>query len=268
MESIMRGLNRIFHGNKRQMLTAAAAVFIVYVLLLSGIFSYFHSEDAVNNRMTAQKGSVTIHEPNWEQTGQYMAANSEPGMNIPKDPVGWNDGSVDVYIRLVMTVETIDQETYVNNCSLPDTADTANGEIGKKTVEERLTAIVERIKYMDGGNAVQFLTLDSSRRIAACANGSFEYEADNKSSESNKLTYYFYYTAGDKDSENSSLMRRVSPNRGTDELFQRVDIPKFKKDYLGVFDFDFSITLTAEAIPVGNNDVMTVSEAITEFADN
>ena len=268
MERIMQGLNRIFHGNKRQMLTAAAAAFIVYVLLLSGIFSYFHGSDVVANRLTAPQGSVAVNEPQWDSKGQYKAKAAEPGMQIEKDPSGWNNGSVDVYIRLKMTVETVNQKDYKDNCTLPDAeqVDTAAGEIGKKTEVERLTAIVNAIQYIDDSDsATQFLTLNSSQAIAACANGNFYPALENKSTESNKLTYYFYYTAGDKDSSNAPLMRRVAPNHSTDELFQRVDIPKFKKDYLGVFDFDFSITMTAEAIPVGNDDILTVSDAIGKF---
>ena len=88
--------------NKRQKLTILAVGFIVYVLALSGIFSYFHGSDAVTNRISAAQGSVTIQEPNWDSTGQYKAQVSEPGMKIEKDPSGYNNGQVNLYIWLKM----------------------------------------------------------------------------------------------------------------------------------------------------------------------
>ena len=51
MEQAWKRIGSIFRGNRRQMLTAAAAVFIVYVLLLAGIFSYFHSADLRKKRL-------------------------------------------------------------------------------------------------------------------------------------------------------------------------------------------------------------------------
>ena len=102
MGALIRGF---LAKNKRQKLTILAVGFIVYVLALSGIFSYFHGSDAVTNRISAAQGSVTIQEPNWDSTGQYKARASEPGMKIEKDPSGYNNGQVDLYIRLKMTIE-------------------------------------------------------------------------------------------------------------------------------------------------------------------
>ena len=261
---IKAAVKNFFTANWRQKLTLLSSGFIVYFILLTGIFSYFHSEDTVTNRLDAKSGSVTVHEPAWDKEGQKMAQASEPGMKIPKNPFGTNDGQVDEYIRLKMTIETVNQTEYNTKCTLPYTA-AIDGEITKKSEAERLTAIVNAIQYIDGSSIEPFLTLDSSQAIMKCANPKFYAVPENKSTESNKLTYYFYYTAGDKDSSGADLMRRVAPNHSTDELFRRVDIPKYKKDYLGVFDFDYSITLTAEAIPVGNDTIMTVSEAIDKF---
>ncbi len=60
-------------------------------------------------------------------------------------------------------------------------------------------------------------------------------------------------------------MCRVAPYESTMELFQRVDIPEYKKDYLGVFDLPYKITVQAEGIPVGNNAEMLVDDVKAEF---
>ena len=93
MEAIRRKMhtfaNKLLHDRKRQLITAAAAFFIVYVLLMSGIFSYFHSKDSVTNRMNAKGGSVTIYEPSWDSSGQFRAKASRPSMKARRLHMIW-----------------------------------------------------------------------------------------------------------------------------------------------------------------------------------
>ena len=51
-------IDNLLKKNKRQKITMISVVFIVYVMLLAGIFSYFQSEDMVTNRMEA-KNDIT-----------------------------------------------------------------------------------------------------------------------------------------------------------------------------------------------------------------
>ena len=44
-------MQKLLGKNKRQKLTIAAVAFILYVLALSGIFSYFQGSDAVTNTL-------------------------------------------------------------------------------------------------------------------------------------------------------------------------------------------------------------------------
>ncbi|MCR5730663.1 MAG: hypothetical protein K6G20_09965 [Ruminococcus sp.] len=268
MKRIMNGINRLFHGNKRQMLTAAAMLLIVYVLFLTGIFSYFHSEDNVTNRLSAKNGSVTIHEPNWDKIGQFMAMESEPGMEIPKDPMGYNDGQINLYIRLKMTIELdslTDDEKALKTQEYKDKYLTEDNDI------RRLRSIAENIKYVTDDNVQPFIILDTTDEdvrnwfITSCNNSCFEFEPSNQSADDNKLVFYFYYTNGQKDSEDRDMMCCVAPNELTKELFQLVDIPEYKKDYLGVFDQPYKIIVQAEGIPAENNASMLVDDAKSEF---
>ena len=230
-------VNKMFHGNKRQMITVGAALFIVYVLLLSGIFSYFHSEDAVTNRLDAKSGAVTIQEPAWDSTGQYKAEASEPGMKIEKDPSGYNNGQVDLYIRLKMTIKadifTSKNETYDAGYYYRET--------------DRINAILDQIKLANNNS---FLNAERT----ATANTNFIMDT---AEENGKTVYYFYYTG-----ENADTMKIVKPKESTKELFDHIDIPIYKKDYLGVFDQPYDIILEAEGIPAANYpDGLTVDEA-------
>lgn len=239
MEDIRRKMhtfaNKLLHDRKRQIMTAAAAFLIVYVLLMSGIFSYFHSKDSVTNRMNAKSGSVTIQEPSWDSSGQFKAKASEPGMKIEKDPSGYNNGQSDVFIRLKMTIDagsyTAKNDTYAAN--FPD--DEA----------KRTAAILNAIKLGNGDPLINGAVTNNPDFIMSTA---FENE---------KTVYYFYYTG-----ENPDTMKLVKPQESTKELFDHIDIPVYKKDYFGVFDQPYNITLEAEGVPAANYpNGLTVEEA-------
>ena len=248
MNRMAQRIDRVVHGSKRQMLTVAAVAFIVYVLLVSGIFSYFHSEDAVTNRLDAKSGSVTIQEPKWDSTGQYKAKASEPGMEIEKDPYGYNNGQVDLYIRLKMTI---------NASSYTKKNDTYN-ETYHYSESYRINAILDQIQ-LEGD--IPFL----NDLRTATNNTNFVMDTV---TENDKPVYYFYYTG-----LNDETMKIVEPKHPTDPLFDHIDIPIYKKDYLGVFDQPYEIILEAEGIPVAAYrdeypDGLTVNIAKAQFSGN
>lgn len=233
-----------FKKNKRQKLTLIFALFVLYTLEFAGVFSYFHGSDVVTNRFNAQHGSVTIQEPLWDSNGASMAKASEPGMHIPKNPSGVNNGQMNLYIRIKMTVKL---EEYSGNLTGTDQND---GDVGIPSNEKRLKSIVNAIKLDDGEN---FITLNTTGniqdwKIEKCNNNNFTYEPDNMSNADDELVFYFYYTAGDTNGSDS-VMHMVCPENTTAELFQYLEIPIYKKDYLGVFDQKYYILLQAEGIP-------------------
>ena len=251
--------------NKRQKLTILAVGFIVYVLALSGIFSYFHGSDAVTNTLRSvsqsqnEEGSVTIIEPQWDAVGETMAEHMEPGMQIPKDPSGKNDGDQDLYIRLKMTISF---DAYVGKLTKNKTdltpQEIQNGEIGIPSDDERMQRIIEQIIFDPSTSpATQFMTYNGTNWT--CHNPSYSLEPGTNTEK--PYVFYFYYI-----DSNSGNMKSVSPGGTTEPLFQRVDIPIYKKDYLGVFDQTFNITLEAEGIPVGSETTLTVEAAKIHFA--
>jgi hypothetical protein len=188
--------------------------------------------------MDAKNGSVSIQEPAWDSIGQYKAKASEPGMKIEKDPFGYNNGRIDLYIRLKMTIKA-DSYTPKNDTYEANFTDNK---------ENRVAAILEAIKLADG---TAFLSGTSTN------NENFIMDVDSENG-----IYYFYYTGGDKNAENANMMRIVKPQEGTKELFDYIDIPVYKKDYLGVFDQPYDIILEAEGIPAANYpDGLTVEAA-------
>lgn len=237
-------MKEVFQKNKRQKLTLLSALFVLYALEFAGVFSYFNGSDVVTNRFNAKHGSVTIQEPLWNSNGESMAKASEPGMHIPKNPSGVNNGQINLYIRIKMTVKL---EQYSGNLTGTDQSE---GDVGIPSDEKRLKSIVNAIKLDNGEN---FITLNTEGnikdwKIEKCNNANFTYETDNKSDEHNELAFCFYYTAGDTNG-NDSVMHTVYPENTTAELFQYLEIPIYKKDYLGVFDQKYYILLQAEGIP-------------------
>lgn len=252
------GIRRLFKS-KRQIAAVLSAVFIISVLMFAGIFSYFHSEDVITNRLSGHNGSVMLMEPEWDSSGQTMAAKSEPGMQIPKDPFAYNNSSIDEYIRLIMTVELDafddhDNETY---------SEAFNN--NKRRYEE----IVKAIKFKSGEEYIPLLTLNSSGEAVKdwtvnCANNAFFTDGVNRGG-NNKLEFCFYYIVSEETPTVNSALALVAPSGQTAKLFDRVDIPIYKKDYLGVFDQGYSITVSAEAIPADGDEALTVKKSIEKF---
>ena len=235
-------LKKLFRSNRRQFLTVISVIIVLYVFAGAGIFSYFHSSDVVSNRFAGKSGSVTIYEPLWNTKGEAMAKKCEPGMLIPKNPFGTNNGGKNIYVRLKMTVEL---EKYEGELQGTDTDD---GEIGIPSDEKRLSAIINSIRLKDKTTPYFLFDVKIKRGLK------------NNYSDGNTLVFYFYYTGGDPDNK----MKLLKPGESTEELFGFLDIPVYKKDYLGVFDQKYSITLKAEAIDAGKG-VMTAEEAMIKF---
>ena len=255
---IKKALQKLVHmirsSGKRQKLTMLSAVFVLYILLLSGIFSYFHSEDAVSNRLEAKNGSVTIQEPNWDSKGQYKAQASEPGMTIEKDPSGYNNGQANLFIRLTMTIQIDDLE----NCRLSE----------PPLFSQRLDAIANAIQLgSKDANDENIHLFDTEGDELICNNSNFVFGGYEDSSDKKERVYYFYYTGGDKQNE-IDMMRVVNPTNSTAELFCQLEIPVYKKDYLGYFDQPYDIILTAEGIPAANYPDGLPVEDIKDAQDN
>lgn len=262
---------RFLKTNRRQKLVTVSLAFSAYVLLLVGIFSYLQGKDAVTNKLSAKSGGLTILEPAWDNGGQAMAAASEPGMIIPKNPYGYNDGETELYVRIKMTVELGEYDNTVNGLSGNDTDD---GEVGIPNDAKRLEKIVNSIMIGDGDGAeadTNFITLDTSAdtvsgwKIASCSNNKFYFDpvnySGNGADKNSKLVFYFYYTDGDA----GQKMVNVRAHASTAELFQYVEIPIYKKDYLGVFDQKYSISLEAEGVPVKGNEGLVADKAADVF---
>ena len=251
-------LKELLTTHKRQKLTILAVCSVLTILAFSDIFSYFQGSDAVSNRMSAQKGSVTVIEPDWDLKGERMAAGSEPGMKIPKDPAGRNDGQVDLYIRLKMTISF---DAYEGELEEITAAQKANGELGIPTDEERLRAILKALTLAADEDAAgePLLTWDDS--LIGWVNHNPHFSCICGASGTRTYDFYFYFV--DYGTEN---MKTVPAGTSTEELFQRVDIPKYKRDYLGVFDQPYSISIMAEGIPVVQYpEGLTAAAAAAEF---
>ena len=252
-------LKKIAVENPRQKLTLLASVFIVYVVMLSGIFSYFHSEDTATNRLNSKSGAVSLYEPKWDGVGQKKAQTSEPGMTIEKDPYAFNSGQVSEYIRLKMTVKlegfvprtesSGDINKTYNEAFNDNTGSTVIGTDGvdiNSRRKRRLNGILSAIKTGTGDAAKALFTWnEQTQEITGCNNDKYDMEQGDTNDDCTEWVFYFYYTNG-----NPGSMQEVLPSGSTERLFDSLEIPVYKADYLGVFDQGYSITMEAEAVPV------------------
>lgn len=266
--------------NTRQKLTLLASAFIVYVVMLSGIFSYFHSEDKATNRINSKSGAVELYEPQWDGGGRVKAQTSEPGMTIEKDPYAFNSGQVSEYIRLKMTVkldgfvprtesggeinETYNEAFNDNTGSkkLTDDVISANSIDINSRRKRRLNGILSAIKTGTGDAAKALFTWnDQTQEITGCNNGKYVMVSKGMNDDCTECVFYFYYTNG-----NPGSMQEVLPSGSTERLFDSLEIPVYKADYLGVFDQGYSITMEAEAVPTaGCTDGNTIEKVKANF---
>jgi len=266
-----------FGKNRQQRLTALALLIIVNVLLTAGVFAYFHSSDFVTNRITAEqtppeqplpdeRTSVILKEPQWYEKGMEKASAFEPGMTIEKNPYAYNDGESDIYVRIKMTISVEASQ----NVNLSD-ENVNNPEIKKLSQTEVRDKILKSLMLSDGktplvasvdagGNIEINHSLFSSKTAVPC-----DYAVEKDSNDN--FTYYFYFVKQAQPAIDTNEMIVLHPNESSAELFNYVDIPIYKKDYLGVFDQEYQITLIAEAVPVKSCNENTVAEYKRVFAN-
>ena len=237
-------IKNAFGKNRRQKLTSIASLVIVNVLVAAGVFAYFSSSDAVTNRLSAEHPSVALEEPQWYAKGMRKAEASEPGMTIEKDPYAWNNGDIPIYVRIKMEIDV--GSTRTGNLQ-GSNAIIEKNEIKNLTDEEMKCRILSAL-MLENGEPL-FTSISDTNGSAAENHPDFilhqayidENDTENKI---DKFTYYFYYV----DSQEKLIV--LNPKEETTRLFNYMDIPVLKKYYLGVFDQDYSIRLTAEGIPV------------------
>ena len=256
-----------FMNNRRQIITVAAAFFIMLALLLTGIFSYYHSEDTVTNTFKSENLGVKLLEPEWDRVGQSKARASEPGMTIPKDPCAVNSGQGRLYIRLKMTVSL---GKFNAEGKSPEYAADLSGSA------RRMNSVLNAIEIKNGNTAAPLF--DWSRKTGEigswvladdCQNPEFymvNAGAETLNDGTYEQTFYFYCITGVKDGENS-VLKTIGAGERTGELFDQITVPVYKKDYLGVFDQSYNITLEAQAIPAEAGASATVSAQKSKFGE-
>ena len=268
MERIIQSVNRLFHRNKRQMLTAVALIFIVYVLLLAGIFSYFHSEDSVTNKFIAQNAAVRLLEPEWDNSGQNQAKASEPGMIILKNPYAKNEGQNNLYIRLKMTL-TLGR--FDGSDRYPEYESDFNNDI------RRINSILNVIEIKNGNTTSNLFGFIKNSEIENwtlkddCYNPF--YYMENKGTQilndgtMEQVFYFYYIDKATKGNENPEMCI-VKPGESTEELFHQLRMPYLKKEYLGVFDQSYNIMLEAQAVAVNTSESAEVAVQKNNFTEN
>lgn len=256
----MRFVKGFLKKRKRQRITVLSALFIVYSIAAAGIFSYFHGSDVVTNKLSSENGSVAVSESEWFRKGRKMAAASEPGMVIPKDPSAFNDGPIDIYVRIKMTIRLGTYSGFLTNG-----IDTLDGELGIPSNARRNRGIISALR-IDGKS---FMTgTEEAITDWGCNNGDYVFAETEQDIESNKLVFYYYYTAGDK-SGGDDVMRVLKPGESTSELFTELEIPVYKHEYLGIFDQNYDIDIQAEAIPARlYEEAPKVDDVIADFDSN
>lgn len=249
---------RIVKINNKIKKSAVLTIATASILITALTMAYFVSSDAVTNRLNAQHPSVELLEPKWYSDGMNLANASEPGMLIDKNPYARNNGKIDIYVRIKMKISVSQSQ----NKNLSENAE--NPEIRKLSALEVRNRILKSLVLNDkktllvnsideNGNIIINHSLFQCDITPFC-----DYAVEK--AEDDDFTYYFYFVKQSLNSIDNSELIVLHPDECSAELFNYVDIPIYKKDYLGVFDQNYEITLIAEAVPTASCETNTVAE--------
>ena len=118
-----------------------------------------------------------------------------------------------------------------------------------------------KIFYMDKNDVIENWTLRE------CYNKDYYMEDQGFRTLNDGTTeqvFYFYYVNGTDNGENSE-MRVVESQNTTTELFNQLQLPILKKDYLGVFDQNYNIAIEAQAVTLNPSESPAVSVQKAKF---
>ncbi len=250
----------------------------VYYFSLSMTFSFFTSTDKVSNRLLSKNIGLELFEPAWDAGGKTMAAASEPGMVIPKDPYAKNSGEMDMLVRLRLELRLApgdSQQPQGDTYIKPANETERKLAILKALLDDKDNTVLTVTPATDDsakGNATVVTGQDGNRYYLRYNNtktdsneneySSFLIES-NEEAGSESFDLNFYYIAGNPiggvgqyvyDDDNLPLeaehtqMAVLKPGVGTPKLFSGLVCPIYKKDYLTVFDQSYTINVYAEGI--------------------
>ncbi len=222
-------------SQRRTLYTISAAVFAMAILIVGITLAYFSSSDKVTNEVNTKEYDIKIYEPMWSTTGSNAAKTSEPGETIDKDPYVYNSCENDVYIRVKIDI-------------LDSNGQTLSAEVANAIAE----AIY--VSYTDSTTNTPLFKDDNG---ITSNNSYFYYDSTSANTTSDyKYDGWFYYI-GDNTSTNA--LEVLESKKSTEKLFNYIHIPELKSDYNDIFDQEFNIVITAQALPTNLLDANSTS---------
>lgn len=200
--------------------------------------AYFTAHDEVMNQHHAAELEIRLFEPEWDAGGMEKAKQLQPGMTIEKDPYVYNASDADVYVRMQIEMLELNADGTVKYTD------------GKENyiTGDRYDSIMNAIYYRDAQDKTERLAAYDEAAGYISNNPAFCYDDG-----------WFYYAAPQAD---GYLLTALAPESSTEKLFDELHIPVLKSEYLGVFDANFSVRVTAQAVPAGAVSADADTEAV------
>lgn len=265
----------------RRKLMALLLSFMLYAFIIAKIFAYYSSEDEVTNRITGRSIGLELYEPEWDAVGEALAAKSEPGMVIPKDPYARNTGNMDEVVRLKLEIR-LDEST----ARLPSGNGQRSDMLQTADDTARKIAILRAILYSDDrsfvtvtkgaqtaiGNRISVVGEDKAAYTLQYHGKDFLIEDASASGES--FDFYFYYIGNNyiggtegytEFTRAQTVMETLTPNEATSKLFHKLVYPIYKTDYLTVFDQGYTINIYAEGVLCSDLDARSLPHTVENF---
>lgn len=215
--------------NKKRLYIVCCMVFAVGLLVCGSSLAYFTNRDSVTNVHNSHSASIRILEPKWESDGKAKAMQMQPGMTIEKDPQVLNTSSSDIYIRLKIIVQ------YIND----------NGDYTAININDsRYWAIIDALYCENESGDVKLFEDNKSN------NEAYVYDDG-----------WFYYV----DSDGYKIL---SSSECSEPLFDKILIPVLRDEYDGIFDKDFQIKVSVQYINASlyqQDDTQSIIEVFEKY---
>ena len=225
---------------------------IIYGLSMSVIFAvsfiaaFFSAKDMVTNRFFSANLSTMLLEPKWKQ---YNAENIVPEQVIDKDPCVTNDGEVDAYVYIEVSVPYYMENVNVENSTGVLVKDDGTNLLSKSALPV-FKFIADGVDNDNNYNALNS-TLDSREQDVNDANWEIVGTPEVSGTGSSGVIKYVYaYTDG------AGNLKELKPGDTTITLFDKVKLINLRENKTYSLDYTFEnyplgIQVTHKSIQTG-----------------
>ena len=234
---------------------------------VTAIAAFFSAKDTVSNRFLTKNMSTYLSEPNWKPT---EATNITPEEVVDKDPKITNDGEIDVYTYLVVTVPYYQQYVFAEDqAGQAITVSEGTANVMTSTPLPMFRFITSGMSDTDNYNSLNSDLQKLEQQVNSgwsLVKGYPKAEPWSSGANSGVITYVYAYTG-----TSATVLKPLPVGAETPTLFDKVKLVNIRENNVNPLENIFANTplgveVTSKCIQtgVGSTDKDTVWELLKD----